>query len=90
MSKRVAKASEDCGFEYMLILVNHRCWDAWMTAALKIGHTKKIKMPVAARPSYINLVLLAKMISMCDQLSGGRLPSAPRTRTRQLLSSTDR
>jgi alkanesulfonate monooxygenase len=73
MLERVAKAAEDCGFDYLLIPVNHRCWDAWMTAALMIGHTKKIKMLVAARPSYINPVLLAKMISTCDQLSGGRI-----------------
>ncbi len=38
-----------------------------------IGRTKKIRMLVAARPSYINPVLLAKMIATCDQLSGGRI-----------------
>ena len=73
MFERVTKAAEDCGFEYMLIPVGHQCWDAWMTAALMIGRTKKIKMLVAAKPSYINPVLLAKMISTCDQLSGGRI-----------------
>ncbi len=73
MFERVTKAAEACGFEYMLIPVGHQCWDAWMTAALMIGRTKKIKMLVAARPSYINPVLLAKMIATCDQLSGGRI-----------------
>ncbi len=73
MFERVARAAEDCGFEYMLIPVGHQCWDAWMTAALMIGRTKKIKMLVAAKPGYINPVLLAKMISTCDQLSGGRI-----------------
>jgi alkanesulfonate monooxygenase len=38
-----------------------------------IGRSNSIKMLVAARPSYINPVLLAKMISTLDQLSGGRV-----------------
>ncbi len=73
MFERVAQAAEDADFEYMLIPVGHQCWDAWMTGALMIGRTKKIKMLVAARPSYINPVLLAKMIATCDQLTGGRI-----------------
>ncbi|MFM9942240.1 MAG: LLM class flavin-dependent oxidoreductase [Hyphomicrobiaceae bacterium] len=73
MFSRVAKAAEAAGFEYMLIPVGHQCWDAWMTAALMIGQTQKMRMLVAARPSYINPVLLAKMIATCDQLSGGRI-----------------
>jgi alkanesulfonate monooxygenase len=73
MFSRVAIAAENAGFEYMLIPVGHQCWDAWMTGALMIGRTKKMRMLVAARPSYINPVLLAKMIATCDQLSGGRI-----------------
>jgi alkanesulfonate monooxygenase len=73
MFERVTQAAEAAGFEYMLIPVGHQCWDAWMAGALMIGRTKKIKMLVAARPSYINPVLLAKMIATCDQLSGGRI-----------------
>ena len=73
MFTRVAKAAEAAGFEYMLIPVGHQCWDAWMTGALMIGQTSRMRMLVAARPSYINPVLLAKMIATCDQLSGGRI-----------------
>jgi len=73
MFARVAKAAEAAGFEYMLIPVGHQCWDAWMTGALIIGQTTKMRMLIAARPSYINPVLLAKMIATCDQLSGGRI-----------------
>jgi len=73
MFERVSRAAEDAGFEYMLIPVGHQCWDAWMTAALMIGRTRKLRMLVAAKPGYINPVLLAKMISTCDQLSGGRI-----------------
>ena len=38
-----------------------------------VARSKTIKPLVAARPSYINPVLLAKMISAFDQLSGGRI-----------------
>lgn len=73
MFSRVAEAAEAAGFEYMLIPVGHQCWDAWMTSALMIGRTKSMRMLVAARPSYINPVLLAKMIATLDQLTGGRI-----------------
>jgi alkanesulfonate monooxygenase len=73
MFSRVAKAAEAAHFEYMLIPVGHQCWDAWMTGTLMIGQTRKMRMLIAARPSYINPVLLAKMIATCDQLSGGRI-----------------
>jgi len=73
MFSRVARAAEAAGFEYMLIPVGHQCWDAWMSGALMIGQTKSMRMLIAARPSYINPVLLAKMIATCDQLSGGRI-----------------
>ena len=73
MFARVAEAAEAAGFEYMLIPVGHQCWDAWMTAALLAGRTKSIRMLIAARPSYINPVLLAKMIATFDQLTHGRI-----------------
>ncbi|MGE5510424.1 MAG: LLM class flavin-dependent oxidoreductase [Bacteroidota bacterium] len=73
MLERVAIAAEAARFEYMLIPVGHQCWDAWMAGAAMIGRTKSIRMLVAARPSYINPVLLAKMIATCDQLSRGRI-----------------
>ncbi len=73
MFARVAKAAEDALLEYMLVPVGHQCWDAWMTSALMIGQTKSIRMLVAARPSYINPVLLAKMIATVDQLTQGRI-----------------
>jgi len=73
MFERVTLAAEAAGLEYMLVPVGHQCWDAWMTSAILIGRTKSIRMLVAARPSYINPVLLGKMISTCDRLSGGRI-----------------
>ena len=73
MFERVVVAAENAGFEYILIPVGHQCWDAWMTGALMAGKTKSIRMLIAARPSYINPVLLAKMIATFDQLSKGRI-----------------
>jgi alkanesulfonate monooxygenase len=73
MFDRVAIAAEKAGFEYMLIPVGHQCWDAWMTGAMMTRKTTKMRMLIAARPSYINPVLLAKMIATFDQLSQGRI-----------------
>lgn len=73
MFGRVAVAAENAGFEYMLIPVGHQCWDAWMSGAMLTGKTKKLRMLIAARPGYINPVLLAKMIATFDQLSEGRI-----------------
>jgi alkanesulfonate monooxygenase len=70
---RVVKAAEEAGFEYMLVPVQTACWEAWIASAMMVARSKSMRMLVAARPSYINPVLLAKMISTFDQLSGGRI-----------------
>src|SRR5258708_22789125 len=70
---RVVAAAEAAGFEYMLVPVQTACWEAWVSSAMMVARSKSIRMLVAARPSYINPVLLAKMISTFDQLSGGRV-----------------
>ena len=73
MFDRVAIAAERAGFEYMLIPVGHQCWDAWITGAMMTRKSSSMRMLIAARPSYINPVLLAKMIATFDQLSQGRI-----------------
>jgi alkanesulfonate monooxygenase len=73
MFERVIVAAENNGFEYILLPVNASCWDAWMSSAFLIAKTKSIKTLVAARPAYINPVLLAKMIATFDQMSKGRI-----------------
>ena len=70
---RVVQAAEAAGFEYMLVPVQTACWEAWISSAVMVARSKSIRMLVAARPSYINPVLLTKMISTFDQLSGGRI-----------------
>ena len=73
MFDRVVAAAEAAAFEYMLVPVANVCWDAYITSAMMIGRSKSIRMLVAARPGYVSPVLLAKMISAFDQLSGGRV-----------------
>ena len=70
---KVVQAAEAAGFEYMLVPVQTACWEAWISSAMMVARSKSIRMLVAARPSYINPVLLAKMIAAFDQLSGGRV-----------------
>ena len=70
---RVMTAAENAGFDYMLVPVAAACWEAWISSAMMVGRSKTMSMLVAARPSYINPVLLAKMIATFDQLSGGRI-----------------
>ncbi len=70
---RVVQAAERAGFEYLLIPVGSTCWEAWITGAFMAARSQTIKPLIAARPGYINPVLLAKMISTFDQMSGGRI-----------------
>ena len=70
---RVVQAAEKAGFEYLLIPVGSTCWEAWISGAFMAARSSTIKPLIAARPGYINPVLLAKMISTFDQMSGGRI-----------------
>jgi alkanesulfonate monooxygenase len=70
---RVVQAAEKAGFEYLLIPVGSTCWEAWIAGAFMAARSSKIKPLIAARPGYINPVLLAKMVSTFDQMSGGRI-----------------
>jgi len=70
---RVVQAAEKAGFEYLLIPVGSTCWEAWIAGAFMAARSSTIKPLIAARPGYINPVLLAKMISTFDQMSGGRI-----------------
>ena len=73
LCERVVRAAEAAGFEYLLIPVGTPCWEAWISGAFMAARSKAIKPLIAARPGYINPVLMAKMISTFDQMSGGRI-----------------
>jgi len=70
---RVVLAAEAAGFEYFLVPVSTMCWEAWISSAMAVAKTKRIKALVAARPGYVSPVQLAKMGATFDRLSGGRL-----------------
>ena len=70
---RVILAAEAAGFEYFLVPVAATCWEAWISSAMAVAKTKRIKALIAARPGYVSPVQLAKMAATFDQLSGGRL-----------------
>ena len=70
---RVVLAAEAAGFEYFLVPVAATCWEAWISSAMAVAKTKRIKALVAARPGYVSPVQLAKMGATFDQLSQGRL-----------------
>ena len=71
MFEKVVTTADNNGLEYILLPVAADCWDAWLSSAMLIHTTKTIRMLVAARPSYINPVLLAKMIAIYDQMLNG-------------------
>lgn len=70
---RVVAAVEENDFDYMLIPVARYCWEAYVSGAFAAAATSKVAPLIAARPGYMNPVLLAKMIATFDQFSGGRI-----------------
>ena len=73
MFERVALAAEEAGFEYALVPVQTACYEAWISCAMIVAKTRRLKMLVAARPGFMSPTLTAKMISTFDQLSQGRI-----------------
>lgn len=73
MLLNIIRSAEESGFEYILIPVTPTCWEAYVAGAYLVGQTRTIRPLIAARPGYINPVLLAKMISTFDQLTEGRI-----------------
>ncbi len=69
----VVQAAEAAKFDYLLIPVARYCWEAYISGAFMAAQTRRIAPLIAARPGYMNPVLLAKMIATFDQMSGGRI-----------------
>ncbi len=51
---KVVRAAEAAHFDYLLIPVDQRCWEAYIAGAFVAAATNKMKPLIAARPGYIN------------------------------------
>ncbi len=71
--EQVTTAAEAAGFTYMLIPVDQACWEAYITGAFMAARHPNISPLIAARPGYINPVLLAKMIATFARMNHGRI-----------------
>ncbi len=80
--KRLARRSEDMGFDLTLIAelnlndikgIDAPSLDAWSTAAALAAVTSTLELMVAVRPTFHAPALLAKQAANIDRISGGRL-----------------
>ncbi|OCS84631.1 LLM class flavin-dependent oxidoreductase [Caryophanon tenue] len=69
----VAQATEEAGFEGILIPTGIPYLDSWMVGSAIIHNTKKIKPLVAFRPGFVAPTVAAKMSATLDQFAKGRL-----------------
>ncbi len=70
---QVAAAAEQAGFESVLTPTGAWCEDAWLTTAMLIQETEKLKFLVALRPGLMSPTLAAQMASTFQWQSEGRL-----------------
>lgn len=70
---QIAQAAERLGFEGVLTPTGAWCEDAWLTTAMLVGGTRRLKFLVAFRPGLLSPTLAAQMASTYQRLSGGRL-----------------
>jgi len=70
---QVARAAEQVGFEGVLTPTGAWCEDAWLTTAMLVAHTERLKYLVAFRPGSVSPTLAAQMAATYQRHSGGRL-----------------
>ncbi|MBR8740195.1 LLM class flavin-dependent oxidoreductase [Nocardiopsis sp. MG754419] len=70
---QIALAAERLGFEGALTPTGAWCEDAWLTTAMLVGATRRLKFLVAFRPGLLSPTLAAQMASTYQRLSEGRL-----------------
>ncbi len=71
--KLIAGAAEANGFESVLTPTGLWCEDAWLTTALLIDATERLKFLVALRPGLLSPTLAAQMAATFQWQSSGRL-----------------
>ncbi|MCF7550619.1 LLM class flavin-dependent oxidoreductase [Pseudonocardia sp. WMMC193] len=70
---QVARAAEQVGFAGVLTPTGAWCEDAWLTTAMLVAHTERLKFLVAFRPGSISPTLAAQQAATFQRHSGGRL-----------------
>ncbi|WP_163511075.1 LLM class flavin-dependent oxidoreductase [Fodinicola acaciae] len=70
---QIARAAEQLGFTGALTPTGAWCEDAWLTTALLVAHTEKLKFLVAFRPGLVSATLAAQMAATYQRHSAGRL-----------------
>jgi alkanesulfonate monooxygenase len=69
----VAQAAEQVGFTGALTPTGAWCEDAWLTTAMLVAHTRRLKFLVAFRPGFLSPTLAAQQAATYQRHSGGRL-----------------
>jgi len=70
---QVARAAEQVGFTGALTPTGAWCEDAWLTTAMLVAHTERLKFLVAFRPGVVSPTLAAQMAATYQRHSQGRL-----------------
>ncbi|HEY0000351.1 MAG TPA: LLM class flavin-dependent oxidoreductase, partial [Actinoplanes sp.] len=70
---QIARSAEQLGFVGALTPTGAWCEDAWLSTAMLVEVTERLKFLVAFRPGLTSPTLAAQMSSTFQRLSGGRL-----------------
>ncbi|MFG2222775.1 LLM class flavin-dependent oxidoreductase [Streptomyces sp. NPDC048644] len=70
---QVARTAEQLGFDGALTPTGAWCEDAWLTTAMLVEATERLKFLVAFRPGLVAPALAAQMAATYQRHSGGRL-----------------
>ena len=70
---QVAQAAEQVGFTGALTPTGTWCEDAWLTTAMLVARTERLKFLVAFRPGFLSPTLAAQQAATFQRHSGGRL-----------------
>lgn len=70
---QIARACDQLGFDAVLTPCGTGCEDAWITTAVLVPQTTRLRFLVAFRPGLLSPTLAAQMASSYQRLSGGRL-----------------
>lgn len=70
---QVARSAEQLGFEAVLTPTGAWCEDAWLTTAMLVEQTRRLKFLVAFRPGLLSPTLAAQQAATFQRHSQGRL-----------------